>query len=210
MERRATSHYPAQWDTEYRRQPKMWEEEPIAPAHRCLGYWLRAAEKRVSRRFGDILKECHLNPSEWEVLRLLYTANPPSLVGLARTLGMTKGGVSKLINRLVYMGMVTKKTNPYDRRYRDISITPYVDYLVPALAEDEADCDRQSFQCLGRRLRRSVREGLKRVVLPSRRSTPRIRPLKAPPPPPAPAPETYPAREYDPVQVILDVCAGYG
>ena len=208
MERRSTSQLPVV------RRKRMWELRPIPPVRARLSHWLKRADTRVSRRFARELKQRNLIPTEWEVLRSLYQANAPSPVGLAPQLGMTKGGISKLIARLVRKRLVRKTVSEYDRRYRMISLTWAGEYVVPELASIEVSCDDESFRELTGKQRRRLLATLKRVVLPYHPAYPPLPhpaiPLSAMPPfLEATTHEISPATACDRVQAILDACAKY-
>ncbi|MBL8583637.1 MAG: MarR family transcriptional regulator, partial [Rhizobiaceae bacterium] len=64
-----------------------------------LGYWLRLVSNRVSHGFARKLAGREIIAAEWVVLRELHdSAAAPSR--LAERLGMTKGAISKLADRL--------------------------------------------------------------------------------------------------------------
>jgi DNA-binding MarR family transcriptional regulator len=155
----------------HRSQPPPWK--PITPAQLLCSYWLKRAERRVSSRFAPKLKASGLIASEWAVIRQLYSgaaqgscpARGPirlSPLDIVQALGMTKGGVSKLINRLVKKGLVIKRVGDFDRRFRTIELTERGEALVPELARLGDDNDREIFSNLRRRYRLSYL--LKRVV----------------------------------------------
>lgn len=175
-----------------------------------MTHWLRAAERRVSRRWAGLLKEVNLLPSEWEALREMYKHRVASSAVLARATGMTKGGVSKLINRLVRKGFLTKEVSRFDRRYREIALTEVGVRIVLDMSCVEGGHEDASFRHLGSKLRRETTEGLTRAALRPRPRLRGLRPSTAPPPHPAPAPETARAKGFDPVQAVLDLCAKRG
>ena len=70
-------------------------------------------------------------PSEWAVLRELYRPGRRSPVELGQVIGMTKGGASKLIDRLVKKGLVRKEVSEFDRRFRGVELTEYGREWVP-------------------------------------------------------------------------------
>jgi MarR family transcriptional regulator, organic hydroperoxide resistance regulator len=193
-----------------RRAPYAWEVAPIRPERSHLSYWLRTADTRVSGRIAAELKKWNLILSEWRALRQLYRANAPATVELAGILGMTKGGVSKLIDRLIAKGLVTREISEYDRRYHPLRLTPGGEDLVPILSHIEAKCDRRSFRRLGHKLRSKLLDALTRIIQQALPVRPRIRLTAAPPPPPPTTHGTSPATDYDPVQAILDLCARCG
>jgi len=139
-----------------------WEWEPIRPAKSLCSYWLKLAEKSVSGSFARELKEFGIIASEWAAIRELYRPGRLSPVDIARVLGMTKGGASKLVDRLVKKRLVIKRTGEYDRRFRTVELTEAGQDLVLRFARfvDRTDCE--IFGNLKRR-RRLLRT-LKRLV----------------------------------------------
>src|SRR5882724_6732828 len=116
----------------HRRRRRTWE--PILEAQWLCSYWLKRADRRVSSTFARELKGSGLIASEWAALREMYGPGRTSSVGLAPALGMTKGGASKLIDRLVRKGLVTRRVGELDRRCRPVRLTYPARALVRYLA----------------------------------------------------------------------------
>jgi DNA-binding MarR family transcriptional regulator len=53
---------------------------------------------------------------------------------LAARIGMTRGGVSKLVDRLVRKQLLTRRGRSDDRRFQSIALTPLGRRLIPQLA----------------------------------------------------------------------------
>jgi len=179
-------------------------------------YWLKRAERRVCGRLASELKECGLIPSEWEALREIYQSRQAGKAGrtsplaLARALKMSKGGASKLIDRLVKRKLLRKKVADFDRRSRVVGLTMKGEELVPYLSILEFSTDFEAFRSLGVKMQRRLLEALK-VVVSGRRQLPTMeisRTAKTPPPQ-APAPENDPAKDVDPGRDLLDWCARF-
>ncbi len=88
-----------------------------------FGHWLKLAEIRVSNRFALVLANMGLIHTEWLALSEIYAAGSQSVVGLAEAIGMTRGGASKLVKRLVDACLVEKEFSEFDRRYRPLRLT---------------------------------------------------------------------------------------
>lgn len=183
------------------------EHVPGTPAWHNLRSWVRLAEKRVARTWAVPLKTLGLLPSEWEALREIYKFRWTSTVAIAQAIGMTKGGASKLIDRLIKQSLVRKEVHEIDRRYRPIGLTLDGELLVSHLADIECECDHQTFRRLGNKRSRRLLEALKRLALPPRPVIPKWRPSKGLAPPQPTTLETFLATEFDPVQAVLDLCA---
>jgi DNA-binding MarR family transcriptional regulator len=127
----------------HRRRRRTWE--PILEAQWLCSYWLKRADRRVSSTFARELKGSGLIASEWAALREMYGPGRTSSVGLAPAIGMTKGGASKLIDRLVRKGLVTRSVGKLDRRCRPVRLTYGARALVRYLAMLDEVNDRDFF-----------------------------------------------------------------
>ncbi|TGL72545.1 MarR family winged helix-turn-helix transcriptional regulator [Leptospira jelokensis] len=122
----------------------MPNEPNLEPSHlkSHLGYHLRVVSNAVSHAFAKKLSHLDVTVAEWVILREMY-ANPtntsPSIV--AEFTGLSRGAVSKLIDRLLHKGLVSREEGSVDRRYQEIKLTKQGRTLVPKLAKvaDEND-----------------------------------------------------------------------
>jgi DNA-binding MarR family transcriptional regulator len=145
---------------EHRRRRRTWQ--PILEAQWLCGYWLKRADRRVSNSFAGYLKGSGLIASEWAALREMYGPGRTSSISLASAIGMTKGGASKLIDRLVRKGFASRKVGEFDRRCRPVRLTRRGRTLVPYLAMLEEVTDGDFFP--KEKLRYNLMRALKRVV----------------------------------------------
>src|ERR1700733_1859073 len=97
--------------------------EPVEPASSRCYHWIRDAERRFAKNWSRLLKECGIIASEWAALRLLYGPHWWSPVEWGKALGMSKGGASKLVSRLVNKGLVDKRKSDSDKRFRSVGLT---------------------------------------------------------------------------------------
>ena len=65
---------------------------------------------------SDLVEGHGLSLAEYELLLRLVTGGPHRMHELADLLMVTKGGVSKLVDRLVRRGLVSRSDDPDDRR----------------------------------------------------------------------------------------------
>ena len=156
MERRATRHgarglLKATW-------------HPIVEAPSFVSYWLKRAETRVSRKLASKLKLAGLIGSEWAALREMYQPGRTSSVRLAAVIGMTKGGASKLIDRLVKKGLVRRSVGELDRRCRPVGLTRRGKCLVQQLMTFADGNDHEFFGKLPTKMQHYLMEGLRRVA----------------------------------------------
>ena len=87
-----------------------------------LGYWIRSVSNHVSHAFALKLAAVGVTVAEWVVLRELYDSeNAPS--ALADRLGMTRGAISKLADRLIAKDMIVRRATAGDRRFQSLALT---------------------------------------------------------------------------------------
>ncbi len=99
-----------------------------------LGYWLRTVSNAVSYSFAGKVGQAGVTVAEWVFLRVLYDTGriAPSL--LAERIGMTRGAISKLADRLIDKKLVQRRADPGDRRAHTLALTRSGRALVPKLA----------------------------------------------------------------------------
>lgn len=129
-----------------------------------LGYWLRFVSNHVSQGFRLKVEACGVSVSEWVVLRELFAPGSGSPGALVRSLGMTKGAVSKLVDRLEAKGLVTRAIDESDRRQQILSLTARGRALVPRLARLADDNDAHFFGHLSPELRATLIAAMREIV----------------------------------------------
>jgi len=125
-----------------------------------LGYWLRMVSNAVSREYARKVEGQGVTVAEWVLLRALYevVTAPPS--ALAERMGMTRGAITKLANRLVAKSLVSRVQNPLDGRGQTLALTPSGKALVPRLARIADHNDAGFFDALPR----ADRDQLERIL----------------------------------------------
>lgn len=121
-----------------------------------LGYWLRYVSNHVSHAFAQKVQGRGVTVAEWVFLRELYDAGPVAPSALAEALGMTRGAVSKLAERLVDKRLVNRTAAGEDRRFQTLALTAAGKRLIPVLARLADENDREFFGHLGRSERRAL------------------------------------------------------
>ena len=129
-----------------------------------LGYWLRFVSNHVSHAFSLKLQARDVTVAEWVVLRDLFDGDgvPPSL--LADRLGMTRGAISKLADRLVAKELVERTASTEDRRQQTLALTAAGRKLVPALSALADRNDAEFFGHLKPAERAALEKTLKDIV----------------------------------------------
>ncbi|MDE8651011.1 MarR family winged helix-turn-helix transcriptional regulator [Novosphingobium album (ex Liu et al. 2023)] len=105
------------------------------------GYLLRMVSNAVSQEFARKVRDKGVTVAEWAMLRCLYGTGAIAPSALARKMGMTKGAISKLADRLLEKGLIERTGNPEDKRGHSLSLSVAGANKVPILAglADEND-----------------------------------------------------------------------
>jgi DNA-binding MarR family transcriptional regulator len=105
------------------------------------GYLLRMVSNAVSQEFARKVAGEGVTVAEWVMLRSLYDSDAISPSALARKMGMTRGAISKLAERLWEKGLIERAGNPEDKRGHSLSLSAAGLRKVPLLAglADEND-----------------------------------------------------------------------
>jgi DNA-binding MarR family transcriptional regulator len=128
-----------------------------------LGYWLRYVSNHVSNAFRRKVEATGVTVAEWVVLRELYAGKlAPSVI--AERVGMTRGAISKLADRLEEKAMLTRASDEDDHRYQELALTPAGRSLVPQLAALADQNDTEFFGHLSREERAIVERLMKEIV----------------------------------------------
>jgi DNA-binding MarR family transcriptional regulator len=139
------------------------ETKSISALEGHLGYWLRLVSNNVSGAFAEKLSVRDVSVAEWVVLRELYdAARSPSL--LADKIGMTRGAVTKLADRLVARKLVAREASERDGRAQILLLTGQGRAFVPQLAALADRNDAEFFAGLSNRDRATLRKLLLKIV----------------------------------------------
>lgn len=110
-----------------------------------VGYWLRVVSNHVSQAFMAKVEGKGVTVAEWVVLRELFEGEEMTPSVLAERLGMTRGAISKLVERVHRKGLVDKTGSEEDRRAQRLRLTASGKRLVPVLAKLADENDREFF-----------------------------------------------------------------
>lgn len=129
-----------------------------------LGYWLRFVSNHVSHAFSLKLQARDVTVAEWVVMRDLFDGDgmPPSV--LADRLGMTRGAISKLADRLIAKELIERTASAEDRRQQTLSLTAAGRKLVPSLSKLADRNDAEFFGHLKPAERAALEKTLRDIV----------------------------------------------
>jgi DNA-binding MarR family transcriptional regulator len=128
------------------------------------GFWLRLVSNHVSHRFAHKLAGSGATVAEWVILRQILEADKTSPGRLAASTGLSRGAVSKLVDRLVHKGLVSRTEADRDRRFQDVELTAAGRALLPRLAALADRNDQECFSGLSAREREVLVTTLKKLV----------------------------------------------
>jgi MarR family transcriptional regulator, lower aerobic nicotinate degradation pathway regulator len=129
-----------------------------------LGYWLRHVSNHVSQAFARRLAAEDVTVAEWALMRVLHDRKPTSPSQLADEMGMTRGAITKLADRLLAKGLIEREASPDDGRSHTLRLTAQGADLTPRLAALADANDAECFAHLSNRDRRALLRILKQTV----------------------------------------------
>ncbi|NNM85917.1 MAG: MarR family transcriptional regulator [Phycisphaerales bacterium] len=111
-----------------------------------VGYWLRYVSNHVSHAFMLKVQAKGVTVAEWALMREMLVTGPTHPSQLAQQLGMTRGAISKLLDRLGQKDFVRwSASSGKDRRYQSTTLTAEGKKIVPGLAQLADENDREFF-----------------------------------------------------------------
>jgi DNA-binding MarR family transcriptional regulator len=126
----------------------MPDKAAVADLEAHLGYWLRRVSNHVSGAFARSLQAEQVSVAEWVALRLIAGGEHMTPGKLAEAMGMTRGAVSKILDKLEAKDWVANVANPNDSRVQWLSLTRRGSRLLPRLAALAEKNDEHFFGCL--------------------------------------------------------------
>ncbi|WP_348264441.1 MarR family transcriptional regulator [Telmatobacter sp. DSM 110680] len=129
-----------------------------------VGFWLRFVSNHVSHAFARKLLLSRVTVAEWVVMREMFDDEETSPGILADRIGITRGGVSKLVDRLVSKELVMRRERADDRRFQSIALTAAGRRLLPQLAALADQNDEEFFHPLTAKERAVLVATMKKLV----------------------------------------------
>jgi len=139
-------------------------DPPVSDLKKHVGFWLRFVSNHVSHAFARKLLASGVTVAEWVIMREMFDDHETSPGVLAERIGMTRGGVSKLVDRLVKKKLVTRRDRSDDRRFQTIALTAAGRRLTPQLAALADQNDEEFFHPLSSGERAALIAIMKKLV----------------------------------------------
>ncbi|WP_040457492.1 MarR family transcriptional regulator [Hoeflea sp. 108] len=98
------------------------------------GYWMRMVSNAVSHEFARKIATKDVTVAEWAFLRTLYDVDAMAPSDLSANMGMTRGAISKLSDRLLAKKLIGRTESTEDKRTHTLSLTEEGRGMVPMLA----------------------------------------------------------------------------
>jgi DNA-binding MarR family transcriptional regulator len=136
----------------------------VSDLKKHVGFWLRFVSNHVSYAFARKLLASGVTVAEWVVMREMFDDEETSPGVLAERIGMTRGGVSKLVDRLVAKKLITRCERSDDRRFQTIALTGAARRQIPQLAALADQNDEEFFHPLAARERAALIATMKKLV----------------------------------------------
>ncbi len=139
-------------------------QAPAPKLKRYIGLWMRMASNHVSHSFVRHLTTKKVTVAEWVLLRALHEREPTPPSHLADELGMTRGAITKLANRLIAKSMLKRVSNDSDGRAQTLELTAASKRLLPEIFKLADQTDADFFGCLTAEDRKSLERILVKLV----------------------------------------------
>jgi DNA-binding MarR family transcriptional regulator len=140
------------------------DAQKLARLENHLGYWLRRVSNAVSGAFARALQEKQTSVAEWVLLRELHERGQTAPAELADSLGLTRGAVSKIVDKLDAKGWIKTEVKEGDSRFRLLSLTRAGRRSLPVLAAIADQNDAHYFDCLSAGEKSTLRELLAKLA----------------------------------------------
>jgi DNA-binding MarR family transcriptional regulator len=138
--------------------------EPVSELKKHIGFWMRLISNHVSHAFARKLDAGGVTVAEWVVLREMYESGRIAPSDVAARTGLTRGAISKLVDRLVEKKLVLREDRTDDRRYQNVELSVAGEKLVPRLGALADENDDEFFNELSARERATLLAILKKLV----------------------------------------------
>lgn len=137
---------------------------PVSPLTDHTGYWMRMVSNAVSQEFARKVTDQGVTVAEWAFLRTLFDEDVMAPTVLANKMGMTRGAISKLADRLLAKGLISRNESEADKRGQLLALTPEGRAKVPILAQLADTNDAEYFGVLTPEERAALVQILKALV----------------------------------------------
>lgn len=122
--------------------------QPASALEAHLGYWLRLVSNEVSRAFERALHKQNISVAEWVAMNQVAAGIGLTAATLAASMGMTRGAVSKVLDKLDSKKLISRSMSSADSRVRLLSLTERARRILPRLTSVADGNDSYFFAAL--------------------------------------------------------------
>ncbi|WP_312491183.1 MarR family transcriptional regulator [Sphingomonas sp.] len=124
---------------------------PASPSDvRALALAVFAANGRLVSAGNELVAHLGLTSAWWQVLAALrYAPAPLTVASIARTMGLTRQAVQRIVDLLAERGLVDFHDNPHHRRAKLVGLTPAGADAVAGAERAVAPIDRAIAERIG-------------------------------------------------------------
>jgi DNA-binding MarR family transcriptional regulator len=142
----------------------MSSRQPVSNLTAHIGFWLRMVSNHVSHAFAAKLADKEVTVAEWSLMRALYGKEPIPPSRLADEMGMSRGAITKLADRLIAKSLILREASADDGRAQTLALTDRGKALVPDLAALADRNDAEFFESLTAVERKTLMQLLKNLA----------------------------------------------
>jgi DNA-binding MarR family transcriptional regulator len=146
------------------KDPPLRRQQPALYFERHIGYWMRRVSAHVQGASARALQTRHTSIAEWVMLCLVLEQPGITPAELAESLTMTRGAVSKIIDKLEAKNWVARSEKPGDGRVSLLSLTQRGTQIIPQLGEILDQHERMIFDSLEVDEKAALRRLLKKLA----------------------------------------------
>jgi DNA-binding MarR family transcriptional regulator len=146
------------------KHPPLRRKQPALYFERHIGYWMRRVSGHLQGASARALQTRHTSVAEWIVLCLILERPGITPAELAESLTMTRGAISKIIDKLEAKNWVACSAKPGDGRVHLLSLTRRGTQIHPQLGEMLDQNERKIFGSLEVDERANLRRLLKKLA----------------------------------------------
>ena len=142
----------------------MSSRQPVSNLTAHIGFWLRMVSNHVSHAFAAKLADKEVTVAEWSLMRALYGKEPIPPSRLADEMGMSRGAITKLADRLIAKSLILREASADDGLAKTLALTDRGKALVPDLAALADRNDAEFFESLTAVERKTLMQLLKNLA----------------------------------------------
>ena len=128
-----------------------------------IGYWLNRLRMKVHSSFETKLIGEGISIPQWCILISLYNKDASNIVELASFIEVDKGSISRVVDKLVSLGLVARQAGK-DRRSSIVCLSKQGEKLTVKLAKFAEINEEEFFSCLTQLEKNQLKFILKKIL----------------------------------------------